>query len=154
MHGPCFRLYINLKTDASNNFQNSLEGDQTLKAIKGETPKVSNYFKTLLSPDDIHLAFDPIKRESPKKKRWDPIEPGNHGWLASESIPNSPPKYARDQKYDDPELPWERSIATDRLFYEAITSQILDVILEAGFQNGEKYFFEIIRVTRWPIWIL
>merc|ERR1712168_7834 len=135
----------------SNNFQNSLEGDQTLKAIKGETPKVSNYFQTLLSPDDIHLAFDQIKRESPKQKRWDPIQPGNHGWLASETAPNSAPTYARDQKYDHHELPWERSIATDRLFYEAITSQIFDVILEdvivndlydiAGLAIQEEYAF-------------
>merc|ERR1712168_391737 len=80
----------------SNNFQNSLEGDQTLKAIKGETPKVSDYFKTLLSPDDIHLAFDPSKRESPKPKRWDPIQPGNHGWLTSESNPEPALKFARD----------------------------------------------------------
>jgi len=114
----------------SNNFQNSLEGDQTIQAIKGETPKVSDYFKSILSPDDIHLAFDPSKRESPKPKRWDPIKSGNHGWLTSESNPESVLKFARDQKYVNPQLPWERSAATDRLFYEEITNQIFEVILE------------------------
>ena len=33
-----------LKTDKSNNFENSLEGDQVTKAIKGEPPKASGRF--------------------------------------------------------------------------------------------------------------
>ena len=82
------------------------------------------------------MAFDPSKRELPKPKRWDPIRQGNHGWLASESNPEPVLKFARDQKYVDPQLPWERSAATDRLFYEENTNQIFEVILEAGFQNG------------------
>ena len=86
------------------------------------------------------MAFDPSKRESPKPKRWDPIQSGNHGWLTSESNPESVLKFARDQKYVNPQLPWERSAATDRLFYEEITNQIFEVILEAGFQNGQTYY--------------
>lgn len=131
-----------MKTIVSNNFQNSLEGDQTIKAIKGETPKVSDYLKTLLSPDDIHLAFDPSKRESPKPKRWDPIDPENHGWHSSKFNAKAV-KFARDQKYNDPKLPWERSAATDRLFFEEITNQIFEVIVEAGFQNSQTCFLKV-----------
>ena len=86
------------------------------------------------------MAFDPSKRESPKSKRRDPIQPGNHGWLASESNPEFALKFARDQKYVHTQLPWERSAATDRLFYEEITNQIFEVIIEAGFQNSKTSY--------------
>ena len=123
------RQSIRLKTNQSNNFENSLEGDQVIKALQGETPTVTDYFKNILSPDDIHLAFEPNK--TPEPKRWDPVEPGNYGWFGSDRRPKSKP----DPKSGKVELPWNRSKSTDRILFEALTNQILYDIVEASFQK-------------------
>ena len=97
---------------------------------------LSDYIKKILSPDDIHLAFGTSKRS--ETKRWDPIESENHGWFSSGHSPKSVPgPKSKDRK--EPEIPWNRSKATDRVLFEALTNQILYDLVEENFRKNSRH---------------
>ena len=82
------------------------------------------------------MAFEPNKRS--ESKRWDPIESENHGWYGSDNPRSVPgPKFTKDRK--EPEIPWNRSKATDRVLFEALTNQILYEIVEESFHKNYRH---------------